>query len=139
MNKPLRVLHLEDEPDFATLVSAILEKEGLGAQIHAVSDFSSFKTALEEDSFDIILGDYMLPTCNGAQALEVARMRRPEIPFILLSGAIGEHAAIEILRGGATDYILKSRLECLVPAMRRAVQEAEEHTQLLRAEAEVRE
>src|SRR5690348_12201111 len=111
MNKPLRVLHLEDEPDFAALVSAILEKEALDAKIHAVTDFSSFITALDTMSFDIVLGDFMLPSCNGAQALEVVRQKRPEIPFILLSGAIGEHAAIEILRGGATDYVLKSRME----------------------------
>lgn len=126
MNKPLRILHLEDQPDFSTLVSAILERDGLNAKKVLVTDFAKFTAALENDSFDIIIADYMLPTCNGLQALELAKAKRPEIPFVLLSGAIGEHAAIDILRSGANDYVLKSGLERLVPAIRRAVQEAEE-------------
>jgi PAS domain S-box-containing protein len=139
MNKPLRVLHLEDEPDFASLVSAILEKEGVSAETVLVTDFANFTAVLERDSFDVILADYMLPSCNGIQALQVARQKCPEVPFLLLSGAIGEHAAIDILRTGATDYVLKSRLERLVPAIRRAVQESAEHRQRMQAEAEVRE
>src|SRR5580765_6312574 len=126
MNKPLRVLHLEDQPDFSTLVSAILEKEGLDANKTLVTDFDKFNAALETDAFDIILADYSLPTCNGKQALQAARERVPHIPFLLLSGAIGEHAAVDILQSGATDYVLKNSLERLVPAIRRAVQESRE-------------
>jgi PAS domain S-box-containing protein len=138
MNKPLRVLHLEDEPDFSTLVSVLMEREGLQAETVLATDFKSFTDALETKNFDIIIADYMLPSCNGLQALQVARERCPEIPFLLLSGAIGEHAAIEFLRGGATDYVLKSGLERLVPAIRRAVQESQERHQRIQAEAEVR-
>ena len=138
MNKPLRVLHLEDEPDFSTLVSVLLEREGLPAETVLATDFKSFTDALEKGSFDIIIADYMLPSCNGLQALQVAREKCPQIPFLLLSGAIGEHAAIEFLRGGATDYVLKSGLERLVPAIRRAVQESQERQQRIQAEAEVR-
>jgi PAS domain S-box-containing protein len=139
MNKRLRILHLEDEPDFSSLVSALLDSEGLDAEIVLVTNFKSFKEALEKDSFDIILADYTLPTCNGLQALEVAREKHPEVPFVLLSGAIGEHAAIDFLRSGANDYVMKSYLERLVPAIRRAVQEAQEHSQLQHAEAEASE
>ncbi len=129
MNKPLRILHLEDEPDFSTLVSAILEKEGLDAEIFLATDWTSFCAALDKDSFDLILGDYMLPTCNGIQALQQARQKRPNVPFLLLSGAIGEQAAIEFLRSGATDYVLKNRLDRLVPAIRQAIEAAHERPQ----------
>lgn len=127
MDKPLRILHLEDQPDFATLVSDFLEKEGLKAKILHVTDFAGYQGALGEGApFDVIVADYSLPTCNGVQALEFAVQKCPEIPFLLLSGAIGEHAAVEILRAGATDYVLKSSLERLAPAIRRAVKEKQD-------------
>jgi two-component system cell cycle sensor histidine kinase/response regulator CckA len=139
MNKPLRILHLEDEPDFSALVAALMEREGLEAQLLLVSDFKSFTEALEQGGYDAIIADYMLPTCNGLQALEAARQQCPDVPFVVLSGAIGEHAAIDFLHCGATDYVLKSGLERLVPSIRRAVQEAEERRQRKLAEAEARE
>src|ERR1044071_5425046 len=134
----MRVLHLEDEPDFSALVAAIMEKEGMDAELFAVTDFKNFQAALEESPYDLIIADYMLPTCNGLQALEVVREKYPRIPVILLSGAIGEQAAIEILRAGATDYVLKNRLDRLVPAMRRAIEESQERSQRERAESEAR-
>jgi PAS domain S-box-containing protein len=137
MNK-LRILHLEDQPDFSSLVAALLEKEGLKAETVPVMDFGSFNAALEREKFDVILADYSLPTCNGMQALLVARQKCPEVPFLLLSGAIGEHAAVDILQNGAIDYVLKSGLERLVPAIRRAVQETRGRSQLKNAEAEAR-
>jgi PAS domain S-box-containing protein len=136
MDKPLRILHLEDEPDFSALVSAFLEKERLAAELRLVTDFKGFSDALDADPYDIIISDYILPSCNGLQALELARDKCPEVPFLLLSGAIGERGAVEFLRGGATDYILKNGLERLVPAIRRAVSETREHKQLVRAESD---
>jgi PAS domain S-box-containing protein len=138
MNKPLRILHLEDEPDFSALVTAIIEREGLDAEVNLVTDLAAFKTALEEGNFDVIIADYMLPSCSGTQALGLAREKYPRIPFLLLSGAIGEHAAIEILRSGATDYVLKNRLDRLVPALRRAVEESSERTQRIEAQSAAR-
>lgn len=138
MNRPLRVLHLEDEPDFSALVTAIMEREGFDAEVNLVTDMTGFQAALGEGKFDIILADYILPSCTGTQALQMAREKYPRVPFLLLSGAIGEHAAIEILRGGATDYVLKNRLDRLVPAMRRAVDEADERVQRLQAESAAR-
>src|ERR1041385_1971329 len=137
MEKPLRILHLEDDPDFSALVSAMLEKEGLKAEVVAVSDFKPLIAALESKSFDIIIADYLLPSCNGIQALQTAREKCPDVPFLLLSGTIAEQAAINSLRQGATDYVLKDRLETLEPTVRRAVLEARERQRRKSAETEL--
>src|SRR5262245_19543143 len=102
MEKPLRILYLEDEPDFAALVSALLAKEGLRVDIVCATNLPDFIAALKSGTFDAILADYLLPSCNGLQALEAAREKYPDIPFLLVSGTIGEQAAIESLRCGAT-------------------------------------
>ena len=137
MEKPLRILHLEDDPDFVSLVSDMLKEEGLPAEMTPTHTFKDFISALDEKAFDLILADYSLPTCNGLQALQVVREKDPNTPFVLISGTIGEHAAIECLRCGATDYVLKNKLERLAPTVRRAVQEAAEREHRRRAEAEL--
>lgn len=137
MKEALRILHLEDDPDYVGLVRAMLEKEGLRVEIVHADNQADFIAALEKHTFDIILADYSLPTCSGIQALETARQKSPDTPFLLLSGVIGEQAAIESLKRGATDYVLKQWPERLVPAVSRAVQEAQEHAQRKRAEAEL--
>src|SRR5689334_24226322 len=137
MEKPLRILHLEDDPDFVSLVSDMLREEGLPAEMTSTQNFQSFISALKENQFDLILADYSLPTCNGLQALHAVREKDLNTPFVLISGTIGEHAAIECLRCGATDYVLKNKLERLAPTVRRAVKEAEERTHRQRAETEL--
>jgi PAS domain S-box-containing protein len=137
MEKPLRILHLEDDPDFVALVSDMLKEEGLSAEMTSTQSFQDFISALRENAFDLILADYSLPTCNGLQALHAVREKDPNMPFVLISGTIGEHAAIECLRCGATDYVLKNKLERLAPTVRRAVKEAEERTHRRRAETEL--
>ncbi|MFO1475877.1 MAG: PAS domain S-box protein [Verrucomicrobiota bacterium] len=139
MDKLLRVLHLEDDPDFPHLVGALLAKDGIPAEIQRAADYSAFVTALERGSFDIILADYSLPSCDGLLAVKTAREKSPDTPVLLVSGTIGEQAAIDSLKCGATDYVLKSALERLLPAVRRAVLESRERARLRRAEAEVRE
>jgi len=134
MEKPLRILHLEDDPDFVSLVSDMLREEGLPAEMTSTQNFQSFISALNENRFDLILADYSLPTCNGLQALHAVREKDPNTPFVLISGTIGEHAAIECLRCGATDYVLKNKLERLAPTVRRAVKEAEERSHRKRAD-----
>src|SRR5437763_71246 len=124
MDKPLRILHLEDDPDFVALVSDMLKQEGLAAEMTSTEDFQQFIATLREQSFDIVLAEYLLPGCNGLQALHAVREKDQDIPFVLISGTIGEQAAIECLRCGATDYVLKNKLERLAPTVRRAVQEA---------------
>jgi len=137
MNKPLRILHLEDDPDYADLVCSLLEKDELQAEVIVVSNRADFEAALAGETFDLILADYLLPDCNGLQALSWAQQKRPQIPFLLVSGTIGEQAAIESLKCGATDYVLKHWPERLVPAIRRAAEEAAERTQRQRVEAEL--
>src|SRR6266567_4700990 len=137
MNKPLRILHLEDDPDYADLVGSLLEKDGLQAELIVVSNRAGFEAALAGETFDLILADYLLPDCNGLQALSWAQQKRPQIPFLLVSGTMGEQAAIESLKCGATDYVLKHWPERLVPAIIRAVQEAEERAQRRRVETEL--
>ena len=137
MDKPLRILHLEDDPDYCDLVRAMFEKDGLRVEMVLVDNSADFIAALEKEAFDVILADYALPTCNALQVLPVARQKRPDTPFLLVSGTIGEQAAIESLKCGATDYVLKHTPERLVPSVRRAVQEARERTQRKQAETEL--
>src|SRR5258708_36410338 len=88
----LRILHLEDEPDFCRLVEDLLAREGLPSKVVMVADLAQFNAALDQGGFDIILADYNLPTCTGIDALEQAARRCPQIPFVLVSGAISEPA-----------------------------------------------
>jgi PAS domain S-box-containing protein len=134
MDKSLRILHLEDEPDFCELAKTLLAKDGLAADIVLVGDLQEFVAALDKGGFDLILADYRLPTCTGIEALREARQRCPGTPFVLVSGTIGEAAAIEAMKCGATDYVLKQWPERLAPAMRRAVREAESQQARRRAE-----
>src|SRR5947209_5799843 len=126
MNQRIRILHLEDERDFSELVKSLLQKDGIQAEIVLAANRNEFETAFAREQFDLILADYLLPDCNGLQALGCVRSRDAEIPFLLVSGTIGEEAAIESLKTGATDYVLKMRIERLCPAIRRALREASE-------------
>src|ERR1041384_255812 len=119
----LRILHLEDEPDFCELVKDLLRKDGLLVDVVRVDNLGDLVATLENSQFDIILGDYHLPTCTGIQALAEAHQRCPDTPFVLVSGVIGEQAAIEALKCGAADYVLKQWPERIAPAVRRAVRE----------------
>jgi DNA-binding NtrC family response regulator len=100
---------------------------------------TDFAAALESGGFDLVLADYSLPDFDGLPALKVAHEVRPGVPFVLVSGTLGEERAIEALKEGATDYVLKQRLERLVPAVRRAISEAEERKERKRAEEAIRE
>src|SRR5204862_645557 len=97
-----------------------------------------FRVAIRRGGFEIILADHSLPTFDGLSALGIARELCPDVPFICVSGSLGEELAIEALKNGATDYVLKQRLTRLVPAVRRALQESTERAKRRRAEEEVR-
>src|SRR6266404_9041632 len=137
MKKPLRILHLEDDPDFSALVRALLEREAIPVELCVVSTRADFEKALSGGNFDVILADYLLPEYNGIEALRCARTKCPQKPFLLVSGTIGDQAAIESLKAGATDYVLKMLPERLIPAIRRAAEEAEEKRQRRRIETEL--
>ncbi len=134
----LRVLLLEDSELDAELVVHQLVDGGLQCAPERVQSRSEFAAALDRGGWDVILSDYSLPGFDGGAALHLARERCPDVPFLFVSGAIGEEVAIETLKAGATDYVLKHRLERLVPAVRRALAEARERAERRRLEAELR-
>src|SRR5581483_1900655 len=133
----LAILLLEDNLLDAELTCASLGVDG-GCRIERVEDQPSFEKALEEHLFDLILADYSLPSFDGITALDIAQRLRPDTPFIFVSGALGEELAIETLKRGATDYVLKHRLERLRPSVLRALREKEEHRQRQLAEEKLR-
>jgi PAS domain S-box-containing protein len=126
MENSLRILILEDNPADAELVQFELREAGISFTAKLVKAQKDFIYELQEECPDLILSDYDLPQFNGAQALKLANQYCPNVPFILVTGAVSEERAIEILTGGATDYVLKHRLSRLAPAVRRAMAEADE-------------
>lgn len=134
----LRILLLEDSLLDAELIQATLTSGGIQGELVRVETHSDFQTALETNSFDLILSDYSLPCFDGISALELAQALCPEVPFIFVSATLGEELAIETLKSGATDYVLKQRLERLVPAVQRALREQQERSQRKRAQAQLR-
>ena len=120
----MRVLYLEDSEADAALVEALLAEGGIACTLTRVETPEAFAAALEAGGFHLILSDNTLPSYDGLSALARARERCPEVPFIFVSGTLGEETAIESLKAGATDYVLKERLSRLVPAVRRALAEA---------------
>jgi PAS domain S-box-containing protein len=136
----IRILILEDSRADVDLIEFELEEAGLGVTTRVVTTEDDFVHEIEESCPDLILSDYDLPTYNGASALAEANKRCPDTPFILVTGALVEDRAIEILTHGAKDYVLKNRLQKrLAPAVRRALAEAEERRARKKAEAELRE
>ncbi|MFH2066135.1 MAG: PAS domain S-box protein [Pseudomonadota bacterium] len=124
MENLIHVLHLEDDSADAELVQASLAEAGLACRITWVQTREEFETVLHDGGTDIILSDYRLPIYDGISALRLTHERFPEIPFIFVSGTMGEEAAIEGLTQGATDYVLKENLSRLAPAVKRALREA---------------
>jgi len=123
MKSPLHILHLEDDPNDAALVRSTLETEGVHCAITRVQSRDDFSAALERGGIDLILSDFSLPGFDGLSAIKIAHACCPDVPFILLSGTLGEERAIDSLQNGATDYVLKQRLSRLVPSVRRAMRE----------------
>jgi two-component system, cell cycle sensor histidine kinase and response regulator CckA len=130
----VRILHLEDDPNDAELIQAALEADGLPVAFETVATREEFAAALERGGFDLILSDYSLPGFDGIAALHLARVSAPDVPFIIASGQLGEEAAVEGVRSGATDYVLKQRLSRLGPSVRRALAEADERNKRRQAE-----
>lgn len=120
----VRILLLEDSEVDAELACEQLRRGGFECDFRRVSDREGFVAALQSGDHDIILADYSLPSFDGATALELAREKAPHIPFIFVSGVLGEERAIESLKRGATDYVLKQRLQRLPIAVERALNEA---------------
>ncbi len=137
MDKTLSILILEDNVVDAELMERELRKAGLSFSSKRVETKKAFVNELEGCRPDLILSDYNLPAFDGMSALAIAKEKCPDIPFIFVSGSLGEELAIETLRMGATDYVLKDRLSRLVPAVQRALSEAKERAERKRAEQQL--
>jgi PAS domain S-box-containing protein len=137
MDGLINLLHLEDDPADAELVQATLEQAGLSYRIHCVQTREAFETALAQGGIDLIIADYRLPMFDGISALWLTQELGPDIPFIFLSGTMGEEAAIAALTQGATDYVLKHNLARLPSAVQRALQEAHNLREHKQAEEQV--
>jgi PAS domain S-box-containing protein len=137
MKKPINILHLEDDPADVALVRADLAEAGLEVHLTKAQTRDEFETALHKEGVDIILADFRLPMYDGMSALRLTKQLRPDIPFIFLSGTMGEEAAIAALTQGATDYVLKQDLARLPSAVQRALQEARDRRDRKQAEQQV--
>jgi signal transduction histidine kinase len=122
--RPYSFLHVEDDPLDAEYVESQLAESGIPCEITRVETREDFRRALEETTPDLILCDYNLPGFDGLEALKIAQSTPQNAPFIFLSGGIGEHLAVECLHRGATDYVLKGNPARLIPAVKRALEEA---------------
>src|ERR1700756_4652291 len=138
MSAPIGILLLEDDPNDARLIEDLLEADQFVCRIVCVQSHAEFSAALKDGDLDLILSDYRLPSFDGLSALNLALSVRPDLPFIFVSGTLGEEAAIEALKVGATDYVLKTRMSRLMPAVRRALGEAGDRAARQRAEDALR-
>src|ERR1700681_4496503 len=123
MPHPLRILSIEDDPKDAKLIQDLLETEGLVCEVTRVDTQAALAASLKQGGIDLILADYTLPSFDGISALKFAMKACPDVPFIFVSGTLGEEVAIEALKFGATDYVLKTRLSRLAPSVLRALRE----------------
>ncbi len=133
----VRILQVEDSALDAELVLTELDHDGLAYEVTLVEDEQAYIAALDNFAPDIVLSDLSMPVFSGERALQILRDRGSDIPFIFISGTLGEESAIEALRNGATDYILKQNTARLASAVRRALREAEEQRARVRAEQEL--
>lgn len=136
--KTPRILCLEDDPSDRELLEMTLANEGINCEFVHVNTRRDFETALAQNTFNLIISDFTLPAYDGLSALATARKVQSETPFIFVSGTIGEERAIESLKGGATDYVLKDRRDRLVSAVQRALREGQERVERKHLEEQLR-
>ena len=122
---PLRILLAEDTPEDAELILLHLSRHGLDVVHRRVETRAEFHRALREGPWDVVLSDFSLPGTDGLELLHDLRSRDPDLPFLLLSGVLDERSAVEAMRSGANDFLLKGNLSRLVPALERELREAE--------------
>jgi PAS domain S-box-containing protein len=131
----LRILIVEDSDDDTVLLVRELELGGYEPLFERVDTEARMNTALDEEKWDLIVSDYSMPQFSGAAALDLCRRRQLDIPFIVVSGRIGEEIAVEMMKAGAHDYVMKDHLARLVPAVERELRAAQERQASRRVEA----
>ena len=121
----LKVLIVEDLEDDAKLLALALRREGFDVHYERVDRPEEMRAALQQNDWDAIISDYQMPAFDGLAALELYQELNIDIPFIIVSGAIGEETAVKVMKAGAHDYLLKDKLARLGPAIRRELHETE--------------
>jgi len=139
MNNPVLILYLEDNPRDAELLRDKLQQLKMPHELRIATGRAQYEAALAQNRFDMIISDYALPDYDGFAALALALEKQPDVPFILISGTLSEEQAVDSLHRGATDYVIKQNLNRLVPAVLRALTEAEGHQRRRAAETALRE
>ena len=134
----LRLLMIEDNPDDEALVLRAIRKGGFNVEHVRVENSEDLLTVLRNKDWDIVLSDYQMPEFNGLAALKIVKDRNKDLPFIIVSGTIGEEVAVEAMRSGAQDYLMKDNLNRLVPAIRRELGDADERRALREAQRTLR-
>ena len=134
----LRLLMIEDNPDDEALVLRAIRKGGFTVDYIRVDKPDDLQAALRHNDWDIVLSDYQMPAFNGLAALKIVKKLNNDLPFIIVSGTIGEELAVEAMRSGAQDYLMKDNLTRLVPAIRRELNDADERRALREAQQALR-
>ena len=124
VTKPLRVLIVEDSEDDAEIIVYQLERGGYAPIYQRVDNADAMSLALEQQQWDIVLADHSLPRFSGTAALALLQEKGLDLPFIIISGSIGDEIAVAAMKAGAHDYLMKGNLSRLVPAIERELQEA---------------
>lgn len=138
-SRGIRILYVEDRVEDEELVTAELKRSGLQFELQRVDNEQTFLSSITSKEYDLVFSDYGLPGWNGMEALKTLRAHRPDLPFILITGTLGEDAAVECIKSGAADYLLKGNLSRLAVAVRRALRERQDRLLRQRAELELRE
>ncbi|SCK08405.1 PAS domain S-box-containing protein [Variovorax sp. HW608] len=138
LDSPLRVLHLEDDPRDAEMIQSALEAGGLVFDVHRVETQRDFCAALTKGGLDLILADFPLHPFDGMTALEIAREHCPDVPFIFVASVLVEEVAIEAVKNGATDYVLKLCRSRIVNSVRRALREGQQRLERKEADERLR-
>ncbi|MHA1944363.1 MAG: response regulator, partial [Candidatus Thorarchaeota archaeon] len=139
VSKEVRILLIEDSEDDAVLLERVLRKDGLNPIIKRISTSDEMKRALDDNSWDAILCDFMMPKFSIPDAMNEVELRGLDLPFIIVSGTISDEMAVEMMKSGAHDYLTKNNLSRLVPAIEREIGEAEQRSKRRVAEEALRE
>src|SRR5262245_8403730 len=139
MGVQLRVLIVEDREDDALLLLRVLRRAGYDLMFERIDTAEKMNAALDRQAWDIVIADYTLPEFDGLAALALVRARGLDLPFIIVSGGIGEDIAVATMKAGAQDYIMKNNLTRLIPAVERELREAEVRQARKRAEETLQE
>lgn len=139
MEKPLQLLIVEDDENDAELIARNLRRDGFHLEFERVFEEAAFRAALSSRAWNLIIADYSQPSFNGLRALQIYAEHNIDIPFIIISGTVGEEVAVEAMRAGAHDYLLKDKLVRLGPLVRRELRDAQSRADRRRAEAALRE